>query len=184
MVLDGLLTILQSLFGWLFLLILQLLLKIVDIVESFFNVFAGTTEVYYYGEPEYLFNLFFTSAGITNLFWAMVIIAVILSFGFCIVAVARKVTDISGTTKHTLGQIISNFIRSLVVILLLNICIIAALNVTGVILTESIIRWTMLQHWVMVLKRHIQMKSLRQWPEYWQRLETIQRIHQLRAVIT
>lgn len=133
MVLDGLLTILQSLFGWLFLLILQLLLKIVDIVESFFNVFAGTTEVYYYGEPEYLFNLFFTSAGITNLFWAMVIIAVILSFGFCIVAVARKVTDISGTTKHTLGQIISNFIRSLVVILLLNICIIAALNVTTVI---------------------------------------------------
>ena len=59
MILDGLLTILQSLFGWLFLLILQMLLKIVDALEKFFNIFAGTEPVYYKGEPSYLFDLFF-----------------------------------------------------------------------------------------------------------------------------
>ena len=133
MILEGLLDILQALFGWLFLVILQMLLRIVDILEKFFDVFAGTEPVYYKGEPHYLFNLFFSNRAITNLFWAMAIIAIVLSFGFCIVAVARKVTDVSGTSKHTLGQIMSNFIRSLVVILLLNVCIIAAINVTAVV---------------------------------------------------
>ena len=133
MILDGLLTILQTLFGWLFLVITQMLLRIVDIIETFFDIFAGTEPVYYKGEPAYLFNMFFSNKAITNLFWAMAIIAIVIAFGLCIVAVARKVTDVAGTTKHTLGQIISNFIRSMVVILLLNLCIVAALNVTTVI---------------------------------------------------
>ena len=131
--LEGLLDILQGLLGWLLLLIFQLLLKIVEIVESFFNIFAGTQKVYYDREPVYLFDLFFSNNAVTKMFWGMAIIAVVMSFGFCIVAVARKVTDISGTTKHTLGQIMSNFIRSIVVILLLNLCIVAAINMTTVI---------------------------------------------------
>ena len=133
MILEGLMTILQGLVGWLFLIILQMLLRIVDILERFFDIFAGTAPVYYDGEKSYLFDLFFSNKAITNIFWAMAIIAIIISFGFCIVAVARKVTDVSGTSKHTLGQIISNFIRSLIVILLLNLCITAAIKVTTVI---------------------------------------------------
>ena len=43
--LEGLVASIQGLFGWLLLLIMQLLLKIVDIVESFFNIFAGTQEL-------------------------------------------------------------------------------------------------------------------------------------------
>ena len=131
--LDALLTILQALVGWLLLLIWQMLLMVVDVLEKFFNAFAGVDPVYYKGEDVYLFSLFLSNKSITNLFWGMALIAIVLSFGFCIVAVARKVTDVSGTTKHTLGQIMSNFIRSLVVILLLNLCIVAAINVTSVI---------------------------------------------------
>ena len=133
MILEGLLTILQSLVGWLFLIILQMLLRIVDILEKFFDVFAGTAPVYYKGKENYLFDLFLSNQAITNLFWAMAIIAIVISFGFCIVAVARKVTDVSGTSKHTIGQIMSNFIRSLLVILLLNLCVTAAFKVTSVI---------------------------------------------------
>ena len=133
MILEGLLTILQSLLGWLFLIIFQMLLRIVDILERFFDVFAGTAPVYYKGKENYLFDLFLSNQAITNLFWAMAIIAIVISFGFCIVAVARKVTDVSGTSKHTIGQIMSNFIRSLLVILLLNLCVTAAFKVTSVI---------------------------------------------------
>ena len=133
MILEGLLTILQSFFGWLFLIIFQMLLRIVDILERFFDVFAGTAPVYYKGKENYLFDLFLSNQAITNLFWAMAIIAIVISFGFCIVAVARKVTDVSGTSKHTIGQIMSNFIRSLLVILLLNLCVTAAFKVTSVI---------------------------------------------------
>ncbi len=133
MILEGLLTILQSLVGWLFLIIFQMLLRIVDILEKFFDVFAGTAPVYYKGKENYLFDLFLSNQAITNLFWAIAIIAIVISFGFCIVAVARKVTDVSGTSKHTIGQIMSNFIRSLLVILLLNLCVTAAFKVTSVI---------------------------------------------------
>ena len=59
MILEGLMTILQGLVGWLFLIILQMLLRIVDILERFFDIFAGTAPVYYDGEKSYLFDLFF-----------------------------------------------------------------------------------------------------------------------------
>lgn len=112
------------------------LLRFVELVELFFNVFAGTEKILYGDEKTYLINIFFGHDAVTNAFWAMAIIAMILSIGFTIVALARKVTDISGTTKHTIGQIVSNFIRSMLAILLLNICIVASINVANVLLDQ------------------------------------------------
>ena len=112
------------------------LLRFVELVELFFNVFAGTEKILYGDEKTYLINIFFGHDAVTNAFWAMAIIAMILSIGFTIVALARKVTDISGTTKHTIGQIDSNFIRSMLAILLLNICIVASINVANVLLDQ------------------------------------------------
>ena len=59
MILEGLLTILQSLVGWLLLIIFQMLLRIVSFLEKFFDVFAGTAPVYLDGKESYLFDLFF-----------------------------------------------------------------------------------------------------------------------------
>ena len=112
------------------------LLRFVELVELFFNVFAGTEKILYGDEKTYLINIFFGHDAVTNAFWAMAIIAMILSFGFTIIALARKVTDVSGTTKHTVGQIVSNFIRSMLAILLLNLCIVASINVTNVLLDQ------------------------------------------------
>ena len=112
------------------------LLRFVELVEMFFNVFAGTEKILYGDENTYLINIFFGHDAVTNAFWAMAIIAMILSFGFTIVALARKVTDVSGTTKHTVGQIVSNFIRSMLAILLLNICVVASINVANVLLDQ------------------------------------------------
>ena len=112
------------------------LLRFVELVEMFFNVFAGTEKILYEDEKTYLINIFFGHDAITNAFWAMAIIAMILSIGFTIVALARKVTDISGTSKHTVGQIMSNFVKSMVAILLLNLCTVASINVANVLLDQ------------------------------------------------
>lgn len=112
------------------------LLRFVELVELFFNVFAGTEKILYGDEKTYLINIFFGHDAVTNAFWGMAIIAMILSIGFTIVALARKVTDVSGTTKHTIGQIVSNFIRSMLAILLLNICVVASINVANVLLDQ------------------------------------------------
>ena len=79
MILEGLLTILQSLVGWLLLIIFQMLLRIVSFLEKFFDVFAGTAPVYLDGKESYLFDLFFSNKAITKLFWAMAIIAILLN---------------------------------------------------------------------------------------------------------
>ena len=112
------------------------LLRFVELVERFFNVFAGTEKILYGEERTYLINIFFGHDAVTNAFWAMAIIAMIMSIGFTIVALARKITDVSGTAKHTIGQIVSNFIRSMLVILLLNICVVASINVANVLLEQ------------------------------------------------
>lgn len=112
------------------------LLRFIELVEKFFNVFAGTEKILYEDEKTYLINLFFGHDAVTNAFWAMAIIAMILSIGFTIVALARKITDVSGTAKHTIGQIVSNFVKSMVAILLLNICIVASINVANVLLDQ------------------------------------------------
>lgn len=121
-------------FCWILYTIMKWLLSLVGFIEKFFNIFAGTEEILYQGRSNYLINLFFAHDAVTNAFWAMALIAIALSFGFCIVSVARKVTDISGTTKQTVGQIVSNFVRSLIIILLLNLATVASINVANVLL--------------------------------------------------
>lgn len=119
---------------WIFFTIFSWFLSIVAFVEKFFNIFAGTEAILYNDRPSLLINLFFAHDTVTNVFWAMALIAMVLSFGFCIVSLARKVTDVSGTNKHTVGQIMSNFVRSLLVILFLNAGVVAAINITNVLL--------------------------------------------------
>ena len=129
--------LLRALFDWVFVLlfrILQGLLNLVDFIESFFDIFAGTAKIFYKGNSEFLINIFFGHDAVGNAFWAMALIAIVLAFGFAIVQMARKSTDVSGTVKQSVGQIMSNFIRCLVIILLLNAITVAAINITNVLL--------------------------------------------------
>ncbi len=127
----------EMLFDWVFVLLYKLLqafLNLVDFIESFFDVFAGTAKIFYKGNSEFLFNVFFGHSAVTNAFWAMALIAVVLAFGFCIVQLARKSTDVTGSVKQSVGQIISNFLRCMLIIVMLNAGTVAAINITNVLL--------------------------------------------------
>lgn len=127
----------RALFDWVFVLffgLLQGLLYIVSFVGKFFDLFAGTSKVLYKGNADFLINIFFAHDGVGNAFWAMALIAIVMAFGFCIVSVSRKVTDVSGTVKQSLGQIFSNFIRCLLIILMLNAVALVTVNASNVLL--------------------------------------------------
>ncbi len=127
----------RLLFDWVFRLLYKLLvafLRLVDLVESFFDVFAGTSKVFYKGEPNFLINIFFGHDAVTNAFWAMALIAIVIAFGAAIFQLARKVMDFTESVKQTVGQIISNFFRSLFIIICLNALAVAAVNITNVLL--------------------------------------------------
>ena len=110
------------------------LLRLVGFVESFFDIFAGTRKVSYKNKDTYLIDVFFKHDNVTNVFWALALIAIALSFGFCVVALARKLTDVAGTNKQTVGQIVSNFFRSLLIILVLNLGVNVAVTLANTLL--------------------------------------------------
>lgn len=127
----------KLLFDWVFVLLCRLmqgLLKLVSFIESFFDVFAGTSKVMYKNNTDFLINIFFGHDAVTNAFWAMALIAIVMAFGFCIAGMARKAADVTDSGKQSVGQIFSNFIRCLIVILLINAISVAAINISNVLL--------------------------------------------------
>lgn len=127
----------RLLFDWVFVLLCRLmqgLLRLVSFIESFFDVFAGTSKVMYKGSGDFLINIFFGHDAVTNAFWAMALIAIVMAFAFCIVGMARKAADVTDSAKQSVGQIFSNFIRCLIIILLINAISVAAINISNVLL--------------------------------------------------
>lgn len=127
----------KLLFDWVFVLLCKLmqgLLKLVGFIESFFDIFAGTSKVMYKNSGDFLINIFFGHDAVTNAFWAMALIAIVMAFAFCIVGMARKAADVTDSAKQSVGQIFSNFIRCLIIILLINAISVAAVNISNVLL--------------------------------------------------
>lgn len=130
-------SIIDSIIDWFFRLLYGLLtglLDLVSIVESFFDVFAGTAPVTYKGEDTFLLNVFLGNSTISNAFWAMALIAVVLAFIFCIIQIARKATDIAGTVKQSVGQIMTSFFRCLLIIVMVNAATVMVINISNVVL--------------------------------------------------
>lgn len=109
-------------------------LSIVNYIEKFFNLFAGTQRVMYDDQSTYLINLLLGNSAITTAFWAMALLAITLAFFFAIYSVARKTVDFSEHVKQSTGQIMSNFFRSVFVILVLNFAVVASISITNTLL--------------------------------------------------
>ncbi len=127
----------RLLFDWFFVLLyklLRLLLMLVDFMEKIFDVFAGITKVSYNGQKDYLINVFFGQNIIAVIFWGMTAISVVLCFVFTVVAVTRKILDMGGGVKQSLGQILNGALRSCVSFLFVSIICIASVNLANICL--------------------------------------------------
>lgn len=127
----------RLLFDWVYVLffgLFQGFLNLVSFIESFFDIFAGTARVFYKGNAEFLISIFFGHDAVTNAFWAMALIAIVMAFGFCIVQMARKAADVTDSVKQSVGQIMTSFFRCLLIIIMLNAMTVAAINITNVLL--------------------------------------------------
>ena len=127
----------RLLFDWFFVLLyklLRVLLMLVDFMEKIFDVFAGITKVSYNGQKEYLVNVFFGQNIIAVIFWGMTAISVVLCFVFTEVAVTRKILDMGGGVKQSLGQILNGALRSCVSFLFVSVICIASINLANICL--------------------------------------------------
>ncbi len=129
----------RLLFDWVFVLLYKLLralLGLVDFMEGIFDVFAGLSKVSYNGQKDYLVNVFFGQNIIAVIFWGMTAISLVLCFVFTVVAVTRKILDIGGGVKQSLGQILNGALRSCVSFLFVSVICIASVNLANICLIQ------------------------------------------------
>ena len=114
----------------------RILCWIIELLYQMFEVFAGLVKVKYNGTANYLINIFFSNKAVSNIYWGMALIGIVLTFGFAIAAVIRKTFDASGKVQQSLGQIIWSGIRSIVVILGMTAIMSVVLNGTGILMQQ------------------------------------------------
>ena len=101
-------------------------------LQSLFDVFVGTKTARIGQSENFLINIFFGDASIKGVYWGMAAIGIVLAFIFAIIAVVRKMFDIGEKMKGSLGQILGNLLKSILLIIMLNVgmtVIITSINV-------------------------------------------------------
>lgn len=101
-----------------------------------FEVFAGIVRVKYDGEYSYLIDVFFHNTAVNNIYWAMALIGIALTFGFAIWAVARKMFDLDGKQQQSLGQIIGAGMKSIFLIISMTLVISVVLRMTNTLMEQ------------------------------------------------
>ena len=106
--------------------LLKLFLWLIDKLSQLFMVFSGLRSVQYNGENNTILQVFFGSKAINTVYWGMALIGIALCFGFAIFAVTRKMFDANGKVQSSLGQILTDMLKSIIIILSMS----AILNLT------------------------------------------------------
>lgn len=114
----------------------RILCWIISILYDMFEVFAGLVRIKYNNTSQYLINVFFSNKAVSNIYWGMALIGIVMTFGFVIFAVVRKSFDASGKVQQSLGQILWSGIRSILVIVGMTAIMNFVLNGTGVLMQQ------------------------------------------------
>ena len=110
---------------------------IISQLYDMFEVFAGIVRIQYGDEkPDYLINVFFSNPTVSNIYWAMALIGIALTFGFAIWAVVRKMLDIDGKQQQSLGQIIGAGLKSFFLIISMTLIISVVLRMTNTLMEQ------------------------------------------------
>ena len=112
------------------------LCRIIAILSELFDVFAGVDRVTYNGESNFLMNIFFNNKAISNIYWAMALIGIALTFVFTIWSVIKKMFDASGKVQQSHGQILTAGVRSIIMIVGLTFIMNVVITATNVLMQQ------------------------------------------------
>ena len=112
----------------------QGVLILVKFLNDMFEILAGVTQVKYNGSNKYLIEVFFTQSVISNAYWGMALIGIVLCFAFAIIAVIRKMFDSGDKIRTTLGQILGSTFKGILMILCTTMMVLGVVRITNVII--------------------------------------------------
>ena len=114
----------------------SLLTWLMQCIYETFEVFSGLRMVRYNGEDKFLIDVFFGNDMVSRIYWGMATIGIVLCFAFTIIAVIRKMFDSEEKMQTTIGRIIGNMIKSILMILMMNFLMTVIISVTNVVLQQ------------------------------------------------
>ena len=109
---------------------------LIGILYDMFEVMAGLVKVSYDGEKNYLINIFFANSSVTRVYWGMAMIGFALCFAFTIIAVIKKMFDMEGKMQQSMGAILGNCVKSILMICLMSAFMSALLNMSNVLIQQ------------------------------------------------
>lgn len=112
--------------------------KVLSILYSLFDVFAGVKNVSFDGVEKPLIEVFFDDTPAKRIFMYMAIFGIAMSFAFTVYAVIKKIFDIDDKIKNSLGGILGNLFKSVLFILLMNFVIYMVLRSSNVLMERII----------------------------------------------
>ncbi len=133
---DGLQWVLNNTIFRLLYVVAMAACKIIDILYSMFEVMAGLVKVSYDGDKQYLINIFFGNSSVTRVYWGMALIGFVFCFVFTIIAVIRKMFDLEGKMQQSLSVILTNAVKSIIIIGLMSAFITAILNMSNLLIQQ------------------------------------------------
>ena len=126
----------ESTFSSLLFVILKVICWAINRLTQLFEVFSGLTKVTYRGEDTFLFDIFLKNSAVNNIYWGMALIGIVLIFAFAIFSAARKMFDLNNTNPMSTGQIVTETVKSLVLIISMNLILTMAITGTDVLLRQ------------------------------------------------
>ena len=114
----------------------RVLCWIISILSQLFRVFAGLDKVVNNGKSDYLINVFFSNKVVSNIYWGMAVIGIVLTFAFAIWAVIKKMFDLDGKQQQSHGQIIGSALKSIFLILGMTLIMNVVLTTTNILMQQ------------------------------------------------
>ncbi len=118
------------------------LCMVIDWIQELMDIFTGIKKVTYttdVGSPEdYLISIFFSNGAITGVYLGMAAIGIVLAFTFAIISVIRKAFDLDDKVKMSIGQILTNLLKTILLIVGLNVGMTVIIMGTNILIQQVV----------------------------------------------
>lgn len=111
-------SLLTDVFSSLLLRFFVTLLKLVDFLESIFNIFSGVSPVKYKGETTYLLDLFFNMEPLQKAFLMITLLASGIALIFTMYATAKSISDMVLENKNPISTVLKRSFKSMITFLM------------------------------------------------------------------
>ncbi len=111
------------------------ILRMIQLLQSMFDLFAGGSKVSFHGKNGYLTNLFFSNDTVVFAYEVVAVIGSALAVGFALAAFLRRIFDPGGRGQMTLGRILTAMVKSILLIAVTNSLVTMVFSATNMLLS-------------------------------------------------